>query len=251
MTYHDQPVFGQAPSAAAWIAPRLSGRVGQVSGTVPAGFECYVRILHPVEVDEAKLMTWSEFAASSRRGQIHSLVQWNRLGRNQGNWRSSPETGSLVSVAFSALLRILEKHTATPSDCWFCYWDGYDWLRGTYLKRVSGESQWELALGDELLDPSLLVELPMRQYMLGRGPLKSALRVGDSISLDDTFVFQSPNLFWPSDRAWCVATEVDFDSTIVGGEASLAASLLASIDLECLPVTPVDSLAADADKINL
>jgi hypothetical protein len=33
----------------------------------------------------------------------------------------------------------------------------------------------------------------------------------------DRHFAESPCLFWPADRAWCVATEVDFDSTLVSG----------------------------------
>jgi len=61
---------------------------------------------------------------------------------------------------------------------------------------------------------------------------------------------QSPNLLWPVDRSWCVATEIDFDSTLVGGSAELIAAVLANPDLEAFPVRPDDSLQADADTVN-
>jgi hypothetical protein len=50
-------------------------------------------------------------------------------------------------------------------------------------------------------------------------------------------------LFWPTDRSWCVATEVDFDSTLVGGDADLIAAILAEPDLETWAVEPDDDLA--------
>jgi hypothetical protein len=53
----------------------------------------------------------------------------------------------------------------------------------------------------------------------------------------------SANLFWPADRSWCVATEVDFDSTLVGGDTALIAAILAAPELEVWEVEPSDDLA--------
>jgi hypothetical protein len=61
---------------------------------------------------------------------------------------------------------------------------------------------------------------------------------------------QSPNIFWPADRTWCVASEIDFDSTLVGGSARLIEAILNTPELDTWPVGPDDSLAYDADKIN-
>lgn len=38
----------------------------------------------------------------------------------------------------------------------------------------------------------------------------------------------SPSLWWPEDRAWVVASEVDSDATHLGGSRSLADDLLRS-----------------------
>jgi hypothetical protein len=67
---------------------------------------------------------------------------------------------------------------------------------------------------------------------------------------EEWFVPQSPNLLWPVDPSWCVATEIDFDSTLVGGSARLIEAVLADPRLEALPVRPDDSLQADADTVN-
>ena len=48
-----------------------------------------------------------------------------------------------------------------------------------------------------------------------------------------------------------VASEVDFDSTLVGGSSKLIEAIVGSPELEAWQVKPTDSLAADADKINL
>ncbi len=60
----------------------------------------------------------------------------------------------------------------------------------------------------------------------------------------------SATLFWPAERAWCVVTGIDFDSTIVAGSSELIAAVLAQPALEAWPVDPDDSLAHDGDTLN-
>ena len=67
---------------------------------------------------------------------------------------------------------------------------------------------------------------------------------------DSWFDAQSPNLFWPDDRQWCVATEIDFDSTLVAGSDALIDELMHTPLLETLPIQPGDSLQITADRIN-
>jgi hypothetical protein len=47
---------------------------------------------------------------------------------------------------------------------------------------------------------------------------------------------QSPSLWWPDDRAWCVASEIDFCSTYVGGSPALIERVLGDDRLEAIPV---------------
>jgi hypothetical protein len=59
--------------------------------------------------------------------------------------------------------------------------------------------EWQL----DLTGP--MFSLPGRDYYLFEGEVES------------WFDPQSPHFCWPADHAWCVATEVDFDSTFIGG----------------------------------
>jgi hypothetical protein len=61
---------------------------------------------------------------------------------------------------------------------------------------------------------------------------------------------EAPNLIWPENRLWFVASEVDFDSTLVGGNAALIDGIVESSKLEAWRIRPTDSLADDADKVN-
>ncbi|GAA1977063.1 hypothetical protein [Microbacterium pumilum] len=59
-----------------------------------------------------------------------------------------------------------------------------------------------------------------------------------------------PSLVWPQDRAWVLVTEVDYDSTIVGGSSELVRALVADQRLEVLPLREGAELAWDADEVN-
>jgi hypothetical protein len=47
-----------------------------------------------------------------------------------------------------------------------------------------------------------------------------------------------------------VATEIDFDSTLIGGSRRLIDAVLACAGLEAWPISAGDSLACDADVPN-
>ena len=78
------------------------------------------------------------------------------------------------------------------------------------------------------------VELPNRNYLLYSGGVSGALALVASER-------QTPNLWWPADRAWCVATEIDLPWTYVGGSAELIDAILADPRLEAMPVEAEDS----------
>ena len=54
---------------------------------------------------------------------------------------------------------------------------------------------------------------------------------------------QVANLWWPQDRAWFVASEIDLAWTYVGGPAGLIGELLADMRIEALPAAPDDELS--------
>jgi hypothetical protein len=93
------------------------------------------------------------------------------------------------------------------------------------------------------------VRLPSRDYLLFAGPLTAAPELGWT----DPYGFffpQSPNLFWPQDHAWCVASEIDLFCTLVAGSEALALALMDDRRLEAWRVQPTDPIAFDSDQIN-
>jgi hypothetical protein len=209
-----RPVADMA--VAAWIAQRLGPFGGWVGSVVPKDFEAYARILHPVPGPHQEWTTWAAVCASCERTP-HALMQWRAIAgvvektRRRTTTRTmqwgggEPDQGNLESAALAALLRISEQHTATPADCFFALWDGHGWIHGGSLVAIPGGS-WSVPPAFEaavMTGPRL--RHPNRDYLLFSGPLQAAVSMGHQVTAD-WFLLQSPNLFWPRDRSWCVAS---------------------------------------------
>ncbi len=258
-------------SAGAWIAPRLRGEFGAVSLTVPSGYPAYARICHPASDARGRLVRWSEVADATGR-MAHPLMQWHALvgSSDPHNFKGSlwpggdPERGDLAPNLVDVLAEHLRRHTIEAEHCFFAVWDGWAWVHGGGVRVFSRlenagasssearpEIRVERAQGafstDELARPRLV--LPGREYLLLEGALSAVKQLGDLFGLEG-FSRKSPNLFWPADHTWCVASEIDFDSTLVGGSTDLIEAVLDTPELDAWRVKPDDSLAADGDHIN-
>jgi hypothetical protein len=188
-------------------------------------------------------------------------MQWNSIATSATSdaatgcsWEgTAPSPGNLDHVALAALCNLLAASQENEPDCYFGLWEGYGeldsygWLgRQSLPNRKFTPGERHLFTINELRRPRL--HLPGRGYLVLAGAIRDALRVGSFGA--ETFWPQSPNLFWPIDQTWCVASEIDFDSTLVGGSDDLVAAILGAPGLEAWPVGPDDSLADDADTIN-
>lgn len=245
-------------SVASWLAPRLGPFGRQVGSFVPHGFEAYARILHPVPRGPDAWATWADVCAAGGR-RPHALMQWDTISRaaeerarsagpSSHPWVGEPpEPGNLDSAALTALCDVLARHTRPGEGCVFALWDGYGWIQGTpSVVLVDRRTPIPPALPQSVLDGPRL-HLPGRDYLLFTGTLPAAASMGWHAA-PECFVPQSPNLFWPHDRSWCVATEIDLDSTVVAGTNELVRAVLAASGLEAWPVAADDSLSSDSDR---
>ena len=216
--------------AAAWIGGRLSPfGSGVVTSVVPAGFEAYARVLHPLDppAHGQQPGRWLEVASWSGVELVPgidfpdiALPEHEPSGVEP--WPGQvPQVGTLHPDDADALAAVLARYTSTPERCWFCTWDGW---------------------GSVIFDDGPKVELPGRDYALFVGPL-AALP-----SLMDAQDGHSPNLWWPDDRAWCVATEIDLAWTYVAGSAALISDVLSNPRLEAQPASPHDMLRRRAPE---
>ena len=225
-----------------WIAARLGGAFGAVTRAVPSGFAGYVRICHPPSDQDARRVSWHAVARQTGR-RAHPVMQWHALVGSADAlnvtgslWPGeNPQRGNLAPEVLAPLCDPLADHTATPERCFFCLWEGWGWIQASSIS------------AEHLSGPRL--HLPDREYLLLAGPLHAALQIGHWYG-PEAFAAQSPNLFWPADRTWCVASEIDFDSTLIGGSTELVDAILQAPELDAWSVQPDDSLAHDADRLN-
>jgi len=256
-------------SPAAWIAPRLGGEFGAVTRTVPGGYDAYVRICHPATDDNGAPVSWSKVATATGR-KAHPRMQWHALvgSPDSLNFKGSvwpgggPDRGNLAPGVLESLCALLRRHTSDAAHCFFGLWVGWGWVESgsvhvNYRDGRAGVSYVSTAKPTDRIPPAFSahelsrprLKLPSRDYLLLVGPLSAAIRIGDPAGIGG-FAPQSPNLFWSADQVWCVASEIDFDSTLVGGTADLIQAILDTPALDAWPIGPDDSLASDADEIN-
>jgi hypothetical protein len=198
-------IFGPAvtapadAAAASWIASRL-GEFGTVGGLVPAGFDLYL-LVRPA-------------------------------GLADGSIDDADQITTVASIA--------QRHTTTPDLIWFAIWEGYGWATSTTLYRVSGHRlpPWLVRARVRVLarvadrrrhrrirrslERVPRFDLPNRRYHLVHGPLHAAA----NISEPGTGRIQVPDLWWPDDRRWFVATDTDLDWTYIAGSQAFIAEII-------------------------
>jgi hypothetical protein len=152
-------------------------------------------------------------------------------------------TGVLPAEVAEALVRVLCRHTSTSDELWMALWEGYGYVHGPGPSFVAFT-----AVGPEPRpeDPPLQrfamryppfrrrggprIQLPGRDYVLYRGAPERAAGWMDG-----------PNLWWPDDHAWCVASEIDLTWTYVGGTTALVDELISDAEMAAKPASIRDS----------
>lgn len=259
-------------SPADWLAD-LGILGGSVSSLVPTGFEAYARILHPAyrgSRHRCPVVTWAEVARANgtvlhSEAQFGSLVGWLQpRGHEQpGLWDGAPDEGNLPIERAATLGQLLSVHTSSRFNCWFGVWHGWGDLmfrpasvgavravannagsRRRDRARRSDLSDWDARSAASINAPTF--HLPGREYYLLSGRVGAAAQ---SLSREP-WLWRSANLWWPDDHAWAVATEVDLNSTYVGGSTACIADLLDSPGLEVVSATAMDGITAFSDRVN-
>jgi hypothetical protein len=201
-----------------WIAARLAPFGSCVTSVVPSGFEAYARVGLP-------------------------------------EWEEPPAENGLPHEVLSPLCEIVAARGSTE-DCRFAIWEGYGWLHGGgfFLLFAPPDASVDPAVCEArratASEPAFPLEvlegpklhLPHREYVVFRGPLATALTLGRQPVFGD-FQQRSPDLLWPIDRSWFIATDVDLPYGYVGGSARLIGDVTDDPRLASVAVHPGDALA--------
>lgn len=213
-----------------WFSDALAGFGGRVEQVLPGTYPAYARILHPANGGGAVPSRWSEVAASVGT-VVHPLAQFGALARRESSHR-----------------------LGAPG------WDGQNPFQGSLQQPHRAYFLFQRRL-DEIVDLAIETancrpEHPSRSFAclvdMGRdGDVRRDQPFTPTLPTPEVVLHvQSPSQWWPASRDWCVATEIDFDSTLVGGSESLVQRILDDGRLEAFPVSPTDDLGSGGDTVN-
>lgn len=232
---------------------------------------------------ESAVWPWAEVAARTGK-TMHPLVQWRSLtGRPdesdlvfEDGWRvHPPEEGRFEPILLAALTGHLAASTSTPDDLVAAIWNGWGELSGgstlavgwqgpdeptaeeiESMRRYALEIQAQHNTAQAAIRAALPVELfdwPHRECFLLSMTLPQLAdptwldraRIGTVVDLART-----PQMLWPEDHSWVLASEIDWDSTIVAGSRALVDAVLADDRFEAFPVDEDSDLTWGGDLVN-
>lgn len=237
-------------AGALWVSRALDRDPrGTAAGLVSSDYPACVRILHPAFAADGGVVEWRA-VADAVGGIIHPSVQWNRLARkldsdtgeqlglrtDRGGF--APIDGDLPIPLMRSLFAVFATHLE-DATCMAAYWVGW-----------RSVETWPA--------PHICIPRHRRdwEYALFSGTLTDVLEQREIGCADDPWGWSdgplefSPSFVWPLDRSWLLGTDVDSDSTVVGGTEALIADICARSDLEAIRVSPSVELTFDADNVN-
>lgn len=265
-------VPAQDQTAGRWIESRLQpwGPEGvPLRSLLPDTFPAYARIFHPfylsddnaLDKGEEQPVRWLTVAGWTG-ATVHSLMQVGNVAKvpfpYRVEWGACPEEGNIPVPESAALTGLLKDFTTTPDNCYLGYWEGNGCINGGTILYYGGGPGLMTSIENLVHnlwkklrpDPDPLANIPRlvachREYLLFYGSLEAV----PSLSQYPPWG-QSPNLWWPEDRTWCVATDVDLYDTFVGGSEACIEQILNCPDLEALPVSIESRIDGGADMVN-
>lgn len=226
----------------------------------------------PTILDEG---LWSWVQIGERVGvATTATISWEELSgrvpedRFEDGWSvHEPACGELHPQTLAVLVGHLAAHTERPDDLTLGVWDGWGTLHGgsgasvlilgavpatvaeAHRRRVIAEL--DAAVAPEIraaLDAGALLHLPGRSYLVCA---TAASELADPRWVDGAGLGWRegrsgvlPQLLWPGDHAWLLASEIDLMSTYVGGSRALVDALLGDDRLEAFEVGADDALVS-------
>jgi hypothetical protein len=211
-----QPAATPSPGDIEREAHLLSSRPGGFGGLVRdllPEFPAYARVFH-----RPGSTTWASIAAAN--GKVaHPTMQWGCI--QSGDHDEAPAVGRIDAAIVEALARALG-----PRQLFAAIWVGWGqddpWIEGPAAYR------------------------PQREYVVMTGEWSTFTADWSDFSAPNT----PPAFLWDAGHGWMTSTEIDLDSTVIGGDDQLIAAILSDATVEAWPVGPSDSLQFNGDRLN-
>jgi len=189
---------------------------------------------------------------------------------------SRGSSGVNGEMSLAAASEVLARHTATPDAGVAAIWEGWGGLESsagagsfaftssdglaTGFADEASEHPGDPELGSGVLDREIatgprfdLHGSSGRHYLLfaaGANGFADVAWPERGPRVDDIRRAQSPSILWPDEHSWVLATEIDFDSTLVAGTTRLIHELLQTPGLEVLLIRPDADLSWGGDQLN-
>jgi len=200
-----------------WARRRQSGDVYRVDFQVPAGFDKYCRIFHRAYDEQGGYVArWSHYAQTVGIALEKDTHWYEIVHRDPSLSGCFPEEGSLDEVSSKAFLNVVNRALAPEACIYAGYWEGIAPMH------IPGVSFPTAVLG-------------LRNHVMFEVAL-SALT--GTFSADPHAPFQFPAVLYPQDRSWYLSTDVDYNSTIVGGTEQFIDAVLEDDTIEALAISP-------------
>ncbi len=201
----------ESADPAKWIAESLRGQPGTVGALVPNLFQSTLRLHAPDPTPDG----------------------WWELYRD----------------LFDLVASVGARYTSTPTLAWFAIWEGHGFDTSTSHiawrdpPADNADRQWREVQRErqrnadrerhDRIGPALAsvprFALPDRAHYLVHGPLSAMTE----LRYPDDEDWRNPDLFWPDDRSWFAATDVDFWSLYVGGSTAFTSELATNVSTPC------------------
>ena len=188
-----------------------------VSSLVPSSFPAVCQVLHPWHGLGSDRISWREAAEQLGFDSVAALDRSREMGRIRAAEDAGlhASLGALDMLTATALVEVLAAATTTPDEVLVAVWEGW---ADVPVQRFPG---------------AVHLDTYNRGHFLLRGPLTGVLSPVAVSGFDQP----AAGLWWPADRAWFIATEIDFEWTFVAGDHPLMQRLLADPRLEVAPTT--------------
>jgi hypothetical protein len=221
-----------------------------VARVIPAGFDAYARVLHPLPDGQRWASAAPEYlepGGERYRYPFPDIV--------------SDVEGDLGEAGVDLLAKVLGAATATPTECHYGLWAGWGELNPGSVTVASSSkgllgglrAKREVKAMEETVrraqaEVSAFVgSCPVQPWWGGRdmllfdGPVEAVVSIGASAPIDgQIYRRRCPQWWWPEDHHWFVATEIDYPWTYVGGPAGLIHEIIEDTGLEGVEVSPAD-----------